>query len=102
MSGASHGDRAYALVDAETGNVASAENPRKWPNLFDHRAAFAEPPVPGADMPPVRVTLADGTVITSDEADADQRISAELDRTVTLTVPAGSIRAAPLPSERDR
>lgn len=83
-----HGDRAYALVDAETGKVASAKNPRKWPNLFDHRATFVEPPVLGGDMPPVRVTLADGAILTSDEADADQRLSAELGRAVTLTAAA--------------
>ena len=28
------GDRAYALVDRETGKVASAKNPRKWARLF--------------------------------------------------------------------
>ena len=38
------GDRAYALVDAETGRVVSAKNPRRWPNLFDLQAAYAEPP----------------------------------------------------------
>jgi uncharacterized protein YcbX len=26
------GDRAYALADAETGKVASAKNPSKWPS----------------------------------------------------------------------
>ncbi len=26
-------DRTYALVDAETGKVASAKNPKKWPDL---------------------------------------------------------------------
>ena len=34
------GDRAYALVDIETGKVVSAKNPRKWGNLFEFRAAF--------------------------------------------------------------
>ena len=34
------GDRAYALVDPSNGKVASAKNPRKWPKLFDCRAAF--------------------------------------------------------------
>ena len=34
------GDRAYALVDGADGKVASAKNPRKWPQLFDFRAAF--------------------------------------------------------------
>ena len=34
------GDRAYALVDAETGMVVSAKNPRKWPGMFVFHAAF--------------------------------------------------------------
>src|ERR671938_535789 len=46
------GDRAYALVDRSDGKVASAKNPRKWPQLFDFRAAFVEPARPGAPMPP--------------------------------------------------
>jgi uncharacterized protein len=43
------GDRAYALVDRSEGKVASAKNPRKWPQLFDFRAAFVETPAPGCD-----------------------------------------------------
>src|SRR5262249_38389659 len=38
------GDRAFALVDEQTGKVASAKNPRRWPNLFEFRAAYVEPP----------------------------------------------------------
>ena len=34
------GDRAYALVDSSDGKVATAKNPRKWPELFDYRAGF--------------------------------------------------------------
>ena len=34
------GDRAYALVDRETGKVASAKFPRKWPTLLAHRATY--------------------------------------------------------------
>ena len=41
------GDRAYALVDAQDGKVASAKNPRKWVHLFDFRAAYLQPPNPG-------------------------------------------------------
>src|SRR2546428_11583435 len=59
------GDRAYALVDRSDGKVASAKNPRKWPHLFDFRAAFVDPPRPGAKLPPVHITLPDGTVVTS-------------------------------------
>ena len=40
------GDRAYALIDRSDGKVASAKNPRKWPHLFDFRAAFVAPPRP--------------------------------------------------------
>src|SRR5229473_1596504 len=36
------GDRAYALLDRETGKVASAKNPRKWPSLFKFKAALME------------------------------------------------------------
>jgi uncharacterized protein YcbX len=36
------GDRAYTLVDSADGKVASAKNPRKWPGLFDCRAAFVD------------------------------------------------------------
>ncbi len=36
------GDRVYALIDHQTGKVASAKNPRKWGRLFDFRAAFVD------------------------------------------------------------
>ena len=53
------GDRAYALVDGIDGKIASAKNPRKWPQLFDFRAVFVD--APRAKVPPVRITLPDGT-----------------------------------------
>lgn len=83
-----HGDRAYALIDSETGKVASAKNPRKWPNLFDHRASFVEPPNRANAFPPVRITLPDGSMLTSDQPDINRRLSAELGREVTLTAAA--------------
>src|SRR6266699_4084704 len=63
------GDRAYALVDRSDGKVASAKNPRKWPRLFDFRAAFVAPPRAEADLPPVRITLPDGTTLSSQQSD---------------------------------
>ncbi|WP_238011145.1 MOSC domain-containing protein [Dactylosporangium sp. AC04546] len=36
------GDRRYALVDRETGLVASAKNPRKWGWLLQHSARYEE------------------------------------------------------------
>src|ERR671939_847533 len=61
------GDRAYALVDRADGKVASAKNPRKWPQLFDCRAAFVDAPRPDAPLPAVRITLPDGTLATTEQ-----------------------------------
>jgi len=44
------GDRTFALVDCVDGKVVSAKNPRKWPGLFDFRAALAASPRPDADL----------------------------------------------------
>ncbi len=57
------GDRSYAVLDQETGKVASAKNPRKWGKLFDFRAAFIEdtpPQVADNILPPVRISFPDG------------------------------------------
>jgi uncharacterized protein YcbX len=80
------GDRVYALVDGSDGKVASAKNPRKWPTLFDFRAALADVPRTGTTMPPVRITLPDGTVISSEQRDIDQILSTALKRPVTLDI----------------
>jgi uncharacterized protein YcbX len=79
------GDRAYALVDSADGKAATAKNPRKWPTLFGFRATFIEPPRPGATVPPVRITLPDGTAVTSRQPDVSQVLSNALGRTVMLT-----------------
>jgi uncharacterized protein YcbX len=78
------GDRAYALVDAPTGKVASAKNPRLWPRLFDFRAAYAEPPGEARPLPAVRLTFPDGTTLTSDQPDLEPRLAAALGRAVRL------------------
>src|ERR671933_1778078 len=78
------GDRAYALLDRSDGKVASAKNPRKWPQLFDFRAAFVEAPRPGAPLPPVRITLPDGTMLTSTQTDLNQSLTQALNREVTF------------------
>ena len=78
------GDRAYAVLDSSDGKVASAKNPRKWPRLFDFRATFITPPRSGAKLPPVRITLPDGAVVTSDQGNRDQILSQALNREVTL------------------
>src|SRR6266436_4240201 len=83
------GDRAYALVDSSDGKVASAKNPRKWPTLFDFRAALAGVPRTGMTMPPVRITLPDGTVLSSEQPDIHQILSTALKRPVALDIAEG-------------
>jgi uncharacterized protein len=78
------GDRAYALTDTSDGKVASAKNPRKWPQLFDFRAALADAPATGVKVPPVRITLPDGTIVNSDQPGLDEVLSKVLQREVTL------------------
>ena len=84
------GDRAYALVDAETGKVASAKNPKRWPNLFQCHAELAEPPESAGKMPPVRIRLPDGTEVSSDEPSVDDTLSDMVGRRVTLESTAPS------------
>lgn len=79
------GDRAYALVDSSDGKVASAKNPRKWPTLFDFRAVLADAPRPGVEAPPVRITLPDGTIVSSEQPDVHEILSKVLKRELTLS-----------------
>jgi uncharacterized protein YcbX len=79
------GDRAYALVDSADGKVASAKNPRKWPQLFDCRAALVDIPVAGVKAPPVRITLPDGDIVNSEQPGLNQIFSKMLKREVKLT-----------------
>src|SRR5438552_7390650 len=78
------GDRAYALIDSADGKAATAKIPRKWPRLFDFRAACIEPARPGAKVPPVRIELPDGTTVASDQSDLNQVLSKALNREVTF------------------
>jgi uncharacterized protein len=78
------GDRAYALVDRSDGKVASAKNPRKWPRLFDFRAAYTDTVGRDARLPAVRITLPDGAELTSGQDCIDKLLSDELRRDVTL------------------
>lgn len=76
------GDRAYALVDAEDGKVASTKNPRKWARLFECRAEFVE------STPEVRITLPNGEVLSADDSNAAAALSRLLGRKATLQTSA--------------
>ena len=83
------GDRAYALIDTDTGKVVSAKSVRLYPDLFACSATFVEPPQLDGELPPVQITLPDGGSVSSDSDDVDRVLSAFFQRNVTLA------RAAP-------
>lgn len=86
------GDRAFALLDASTGKVVSAKNPRKWPRKFEHQATYLEPPSASQAASPVRITFPDGSQVMTSQPDAESRLSASVGRPVRL---ASSVPAAP-------
>ena len=81
------GDRAFALIDQETGQVVSAKNPKKWPDFFAYRAAYAAPPITGS-LPAVWITLPSGKVVRSDQPDVDDALSQALSRSVNFQASA--------------
>src|SRR5438309_8734233 len=83
------GDRAWGLVDVETGKVASAKHPRMWSALLGLRATYADGPGAGNAL---RIELADGTTVGSNDDDVDKRLSVAIGRDVHLTaeVPTGA------------
>jgi uncharacterized protein len=80
------GDRAYALVDGETGAVASAKDPRRWAALLGFSARFAAEPGRGR---PVTIKLPGDVEVSSADPDIDGQLSSAVGRRVTLSgVPA--------------
>jgi uncharacterized protein len=78
------GDRAFALVDKDTGKVVSAKHPKLWPDLLRCRAAYVQPPRSGEELPPVRIDLADGSSVMSDAPDVEAILSRFCGREVEL------------------
>ena len=54
------GDRAYALIDTDTGRVVSAKSARLFPEILNCGANFVRSPQSGDDIPPVHIALPDG------------------------------------------
>jgi uncharacterized protein YcbX len=78
------GDRAYALIDKDTGKVVSAKTVKLFPDLLDCKAAFVEPASRDGDAPPVRIVLPDGTTAKSDSDNVDRVLSTYFKRNVKL------------------
>lgn len=71
------GDRAFALIDQETGLVASAKQPRKWGALLQCQAV-------GQRNGAVAITLPDGRTLGSDDAAIHDALSSVAGRRVAL------------------
>jgi MOSC domain-containing protein len=70
------GDRAYALVDDETGKVISAKRPKRWKRMFE-LAATTEPEA-------VRVAFPDGSSACIGDPELPKRLSAFFGRPVSV------------------
>jgi uncharacterized protein len=91
------GDRRLAVLSRVTGKIASAKFPRLWRDLLTASAAIAD----GA----VRITLPEGKIVCSSDADVDAVLSDLVNQPVTLTAtpPPGAAldRAVPEAVLRD-
>ncbi|OBJ35629.1 MOSC domain-containing protein [Mycobacterium colombiense] len=87
------GDRRLALLDGETGHVASAKNPRLWRDLLTCTAH--------ADARGVRISLPDGTDVAADDPGVDELISRLTGRRVRLVTqrPDGATLVRPDPEQ---
>jgi uncharacterized protein YcbX len=74
--GGAEGDRRLALIDTETGHVASAKHARLWRGLLKCTAH--------ADTGRIRIRLPDGTDVTADDPGVDDVLSRLLGRSVRL------------------
>ena len=83
------GDRTHALIDVETGKVATAKRPHLWRGLLGFRVA--------RDDAGVRITLPNGQRIADGQAEVDALLSEAIGRRVTLSAvraPGASVERA--------
>jgi len=78
------GDRAHALIDVQTGKVASAKNVRMFPDLLACRASFVAEPQAERDLPAVLITLPNSRSVRSDAGDVDTVLSDYFRRKLSL------------------
>lgn len=86
------GDRRYAFVDLESGNLCNAKNPRKYGSMLACRALYTEEPRPGEPLPVLEVVFPDGSAHRNIGTALDDAMSRYLGRRVrlTATVPEGA------------
>ena len=77
-------DRGWALVDLQTGKVASAKQPRLWRSLLQLRAVYHPGAGPAGAAGAVTITLPDGTAVRAGERGTDEVLSGFAGRPVAL------------------
>ena len=75
------GDRAWAVRDEERGGIRGA---KKIPRLMQCKARYASEPPAAGPAPAPEITLPGGVVVRAGDASAAERISAAVERKVTL------------------
>lgn len=80
------GDRAFAIVDVESGKVASAKRPQLWRRMLELAVESAED---GA----LAIRFPDGAAVRLDDGALDGRLSAFLGRPVRLSTEAAATDA---------
>ena len=78
------GDRAYALIDSDTGKVVSAKSVKLFPGILNCQAEFVDTPRSGTETPAVRITLSDGATVMSNSPDVNRVLSDHFGRNLTL------------------
>ena len=77
-------DRGWALVNLQTGKVASAKQPRLWRSLLQLRAEYHGGDGPADAAGAVTITLPDGTAVRAGEPGTDEVLSEFAGRPVAL------------------
>ena len=75
-----YGDRGWAIRDEKAGEIRNA---RKLPALLHCVARYIREPSE-RDVPPAQITMPDGTTFRSDSAEAGEKLSQLLGRSVTI------------------
>jgi len=78
------GDRAHALVDTANGKVGSAKSVKRFGELLKYQAQFVTQPESERVVPPVRITLPNGTTLDSDQPDGQAALAAAFGSQVSL------------------
>ena len=75
------GDRAWTVRDDNGGGISGA---KRFPTLMACDARFLDDPTPDARSARAEITLPDGTVLTTDSADAAAQISSAIGADISL------------------